>query len=243
MITLDQIQSFMKVQVTEDKALKRVKASGDTVEDALQQAAIELGLALRKIEYEIVERGSRGTFGVGKKPWVLVAYESRKQQEQDTHAVKETGDDDVLEEVSQDIDGAASVRRTPDGIFLKVSAPLGRGRKLSDTEVVDRIALRYRGDYDSSLVAKIVKLADGEFVKIADYAHNPVNDPIVTVDITDNEMKAFMLLHSPGEGGADPDYESLIGFLQSNRVIDGIIEDAVHGIADNPEYGKAKLVA
>ncbi|MDR1626783.1 MAG: FapA family protein [Spirochaetia bacterium] len=243
MITLDQIQSFMKVQETEDKALKRVQATGDTQEEALQQAAIELGLALRKIEYEVVERGSRGTFGIGKKPWVLVAYESRKQKTEEGISGAQAGNGGELEDIPKDLDGEAFVRRTPDGVFLKVSAPFGRGRKLGERDAVDKIALRYRGDYDSSLVAKIVKLADGEFVRIADYDHNPANDPIMVVDVTDNEMKAFLMMHPPGEGGADPDFETMISFLQGNRVVDGIIEDAVRDMADNPEYGSGRLVA
>jgi uncharacterized protein (DUF342 family) len=242
MITLDQIQSFMKVQEAEDKALKRVKATGDTQEEALQQAAIELGLALRKIEYEVLERGSRGTFGIGKKPWVLIAYESRKQREEERARVQTEGADE-MEEIPKDSDGKAFVRRTSDGVFLKVCPPLGRGKKLGERDAVDKIAQHYRGDYDSSLVAKIVRLADGEFVKIADYNHNPSNDPIMSVDITDDEMKAFLLMHPPGEGGADPDFETIVGFLQGNKVIDGILEDAVRAMADNPEYGSAKLVA
>jgi uncharacterized protein (DUF342 family) len=243
MITLDQIQSFMKVQAAGDKALKRVNASGDTLEDALQQAAIELGLALRKIEYEIVERGTRGTFGIGKKPWVLVAYESRKQKEEEKRAAARDDSDGELENFPKDRDGEAFIRKTPDGIFLKVCPPVGKGRKLSERDAVDKIALRFRGDYDASLVAKIVKLADGEYVKIADYEHNPVNDPLMTVDITDNEMKAFLMLHPPAEGGADPDFETMINFLQNNRVVDGIIEEEVRDMEDNPEYGSARLVA
>jgi uncharacterized protein (DUF342 family) len=243
MITLDQIQSFMKVRMTEDKALKRVKASGDTIEEALQQAAIELGLALRKIEYEVLERGSRGTFGIGKKPWVLVAYESLKQKKEDERAGAGEDSNAELKEIPEDRDGQAFVRRTSDGVFLKVSPPAGRGKKLGERDAVDKIALRFRGEYDSSLVAKIVKLADSEYIKIADYNHNPANDPLMTVDITDNEMKAFLMMHPPGEGGADPDFEAMISFLQSSRVVDGIIEQAVRDLADDPEYGSAKLVA
>jgi uncharacterized protein (DUF342 family) len=243
MITLDQIQSFMKVQVTEDKALKKVKASGDTLEDALQQAAIELGLALRKIEYEILERGSKGTFGVGKKTWLIEAYESKKKKAEDKRSPEEDELSDGLDEMPKDRDGQVFVRRTPDGVFLKVTPPAGKGRKLAERDALDKIVLRYRGEYDSSLVAKIVKLADDEYVRIADYEYNPANDPLMTIDITDNEMKAFLMLNPPGPGGADPDFETLISFLQSNKVVDGIIEDVVRALENEPEYGVAKLVA
>ncbi|MDR1933340.1 MAG: FapA family protein [Spirochaetales bacterium] len=242
MITLDQIQSFMKVRCEEDKSLKRVRASGDTLEEALQQAAIELGLALRKIEYEIVERGAKGTFGFKRKPWVLEAYKSTKPDKKDEFAPDDMAPDE-MEEISKDRDGRACVRRTSDGVFLKVSPPVGKGRKVTERDALDKIALRHRDSFDSALVAKIVKLADDEYVKIADYDYNPGNDPVMTVDITDNEMKAFFVMHPPGPGGADPDFAAMVGFLQANRVVDGILEEAVRDMEEEPEYGVAKLVA
>ncbi|MCL1818494.1 MAG: FapA family protein [Spirochaetaceae bacterium] len=242
MVTLDQIQSFMKTHGDEDKALKRVQASGDTLEDALQQASIELGLALRKIEYEVVEHGSKGTFGFGKKPWLLVAYESKKQKAEDARASADQTEGE-LEEISRDRDGQVFVRRTPDGVFLKVTPPVGNGRKIIEPDAIDKINMKIQGEFDSSLVAKIVKLADGEYVHIGDYDYRPSRDPVLSVDVTDGEMKAFLTMHPPGEGGADPDYESIVSFLQINKVVHGFKEDAIRAIVDEPEYGMSRLVA
>ena len=71
MVTFDQVQAFMKAQAAEDKTSKHVQASGATLEESLQQASIELGLALKKMEYEVLEKGAKGTFGFGKKPGSL----------------------------------------------------------------------------------------------------------------------------------------------------------------------------
>jgi uncharacterized protein (DUF342 family) len=243
MVTLDQIQGYMKVRAEEDKELKRVKSSGETLEEALQQAAIELGLALRKIEYEIVERGSKGTFGFKKKPWILVAYKA-KQKASEVKTKEDEFDGAGAEQVrSEDQDGRVCVRRTSEGVFLKVCPARGRGRKISERDALDKIALRYHDEFDKSLVAKVVKLADDQYIKVAEYDHNPVNDPMMSVDITDGEMKAYLILHPPGPGGADPDFSTIVSFLQGNRVVDGILEDAIRAIEDEPEYGVSKLVA
>ena len=49
----------------------------------IEEAAIELGLPLKKIEYELLEQGSRGVLGVGKKPFALIAYPARQAAELD----------------------------------------------------------------------------------------------------------------------------------------------------------------
>ena len=48
MVKLSQIQEFMARQSEEDKKMKSVQIEGETVEDALQQASVELGVAVKK---------------------------------------------------------------------------------------------------------------------------------------------------------------------------------------------------
>jgi predicted RNA-binding protein Jag len=122
MVTLDQIQSYMREQLDRDQE-KGVNVSGDTLEDALEQASIELGLPIKRIEYEVLERGSRGVMGVGKKPCLLLAYPAREKTDESEAGGEADIDLSLLasEEEHQDADGQALVRLTPDGIMLKVS--------------------------------------------------------------------------------------------------------------------------
>ncbi|HOV40063.1 MAG TPA: Jag N-terminal domain-containing protein, partial [Spirochaetales bacterium] len=71
MVTLEKIREYLKEQAEQDKFRKRVQASGETLEDALNQASIELGVKIRDLEYEVLEKGSKGTFGLGRKPWTI----------------------------------------------------------------------------------------------------------------------------------------------------------------------------
>ena len=244
MVSLDQLRAFMKAQAEEDKNRRRIRASGATLEDALKQASIELGLPLKTIEYEVLEKGSRGTFGLGKKAWTIVAYPARKKDE----AVGRDADaglfpDQSAKAASEDRDGVVSLRLTAEGVLLKVSPPRGRGLRVGEREAVEKITQRYPGRFDGSLVAKVVKYADDEYVKIAEYDHVPINDPVMSVDITDGEMKGFVILHPPGSGGADPSFDSIVSFLQNNGVVSGFQEDLIHELEDNPRYGVPVLVA
>lgn len=45
--------------------------SGKTVEDALTEASIQLGTTSDELEYEVVEKGSAGILGLGRKPAVI----------------------------------------------------------------------------------------------------------------------------------------------------------------------------
>lgn len=48
-----------------------IEVSGKTVEDALTEASIQLGTTSDELEYEVVEKGSSGILGIGKKPAII----------------------------------------------------------------------------------------------------------------------------------------------------------------------------
>jgi len=244
MVTLEQIREYLKEQAEQDRFRKRVQATGETLEDALTQASIELGVRIRDLEYEVLEKGSKGTFGWGKKPWVIVAYETLKPKEKEQAEEKLEMDFGFAEDhKSEHRDGKVCVRLTPEGVFLKVSSPQGKGRRVTEREAIDKINRRYGGRFDTGMVSKVVRYADNEWVKIADYMHNPANDPMMSVDIIDAEMRALLTLHPPGAGGADPTFDTMVEYLQRNGVVHGIKEEAIRELEEDPQYGVPILVA
>ena len=56
---LKDIREYMRRMAEEDRSRRSVRVFGATLEEALTQATIELGVPVRKIEYEILEKGSR----------------------------------------------------------------------------------------------------------------------------------------------------------------------------------------
>ncbi len=242
MVDLDRLREYMRTQAEKDRSLKWVQVEGTDLEDALRQAAIELGLPVKKLDYEIRVNGSKGTFGFGRKNCVIIAYPSYEEEE-DTGDVSE---DFVVEGVKEkvvDEDGKISVRFTPDGVLIKVLPPVGKGKKVTLKEAMARIKERPVKNINQSLVATAVKEANGEYVRIGDFDYNPAEDPVMTVDITDFDMKAFLTIMPPGEGGIDVDAEMITAFLKNNNVIHGINEDLLQELQDFPVYSKPILIA
>ena len=97
--------------------------TGKTVEDALTQATIELGLTSDKLEYEVVEKGSSGILGIGAKDAVITVSlkgEKKASSEEvpvskEETPVKENKVTEEKKEVLENPDEAISVVRD----FLK----------------------------------------------------------------------------------------------------------------------------
>jgi uncharacterized protein (DUF342 family) len=241
---MTEIAELMRRYLEEDGARKNLVVEGKTLEAALADAAMQLSAPLARIEYEVLEKGSSGVMGVGSKPWRLKTYVAARKQEVEmpSEALPVSSD---LEEIPvvKDSDGECFVRLSPDGALLKVTAPIGHGKKVSDRMACERLEARAVRNYDEARVKEAVRQASGEYLKVGEYISNPSNDALMTVDITDQEMKAFVILTPPGPGGCDLSKEALLSFLRNNHVIFGVLDEALQTIEDKPAYRMPILVA
>jgi len=234
----------MRNQAEEDRSLKMVEVSGKDLDDAIEQAAIELGLPVKLIEYEVKEPGSKGLFGFGRKDCVIVAYERVEVKPPPSSVeVEEEIFGNVSADAVMDKDGEVIVRLTPDGVLMKVTPPSGRGKKATERMAYQKLAERAVTKYDENLISRVVKAADGQYVKVGDFIYNPSNDAFMALDISDFEMKAFITARPPGPGGSDLSFDSIVGFLKSNNVIHGIDEERILEFEDHPVYNQPVLVA
>ncbi|MDA3950290.1 MAG: FapA family protein [Spirochaeta sp.] len=245
MVTMEQLQAYMQKAAQTDKEKKFVNVSGATLEDALREAAVELGIGIKKIEYEVLEKGSAGVLGVGKRPYLIIAYPAQQQAD-----ILE-GDDSVDLDLDfgfdtsepEQKDGEPIVRLTPDGVMLKVTPPIGAGEPATEREAIQAISHRTSEKIDTAMVAKIVKRADDVWVKVGDYPYNPANDAYISTEIIEGEMKATVVLSQPGPGGADPNVDAIRAALESSGVIHGILEEALGALEDHPRYREPVVVA
>jgi hypothetical protein len=243
-VELKEIREYMKAQADEDRNRRWVQTEGEDLEDALRQAAIELGVPVKKLEYEIRDQGKRGLFGLGKGHCVVVAYPMVEQVEEADGAdllSMDLGLGDKQE--VKDRDGGVVVQLRPEGAFLKVLPPVGSGVAISEKTAVDALTGRAVHDFDRSMVKRVVKQADGGFIKVGEFIYNPAADAMLSVDITDFDMKAFIVAKPPSPGGADLNFDSIISALKNNGVVHGIDEDAVRDFENDPRYGEPFLVA
>ncbi len=244
-VGLGEIAELMRRYLDEDASKKSIVVEAATLEDALEDAAVQLGVPARRIDFEVVEKGERGLAGIGRKPWKIKAYPSAEKRE----VVK--ADDESIEEeslpeaaaVAKDRDGECFVRLSPEGALLKIVAPLGRGKRISERHAYDKLQARAVRTFDEDLVREVVKDASGEYMRVGEYISNPANDALITVDVTDQEMRAYVTLTPPGPGGSDLAKDAILAFLRNNRVIHGVMEDVLQELEDKPRYRESVLVA
>ncbi|MDR0315936.1 MAG: FapA family protein [Treponema sp.] len=243
MVDFVRLQEIIKEQLEYDRTIRTVTVSGATLEITISDAAALLDLPIRRLEYEIVEKGSDGFMGVGKKDWTIQAYEHTTSRKKKHAGAASSGDAADQGPVIQDKDGDAFIHLGEDGeALLKVTAPTGKGKRAP--EVFAHQLLQDRGvkDIDEKLVSKIFNEAAGTYVKVGVYDHEPGNDSLISVEVSDDEMQASIIITPPGHGGCDISFESCKKSLSYHKITHGIKEDFLRDLMDRPQY-REKIVA
>ena len=78
-----------------------ITVSAKTLDDAITEALVQLGVTSDQLEYEVIEKGSTGFLGIGMKQAVIKA---RKKVETEKHVTEETVNQNSVEEKQEDID-------------------------------------------------------------------------------------------------------------------------------------------
>lgn len=243
MVDFVQLQNIVREQLEEDRTIKTIEAAGATLELAVSEAAALLDIPVRRLEYEILDKGSAGFLGSGKKDWKIRAYER--------HFEKEAGaEDDIFAlgietgtPVIEDRDGEAYVHLRPGGVFLKVIPPKGRGKRAAESQAMHALNARGLTSIDAALVSKTVREAAGDYVRVGEFEYRPGYDSSVTIDIAEGEMKAYIQVTPPGPGGCDLSIETYLSFLRNHRVVHGVREEFLQDFVDKPVYKEPVLAA
>ena len=243
MVDFVQLQKIVKDRLEQDRNIRTVTATGSTLEAALAEASLILDLPLRRLDYEITEKGAAGFLGKGKKDWEIKAYERVFINMSDINITAGGDEYSVESKAFENADGDVFLHLSSDGAFIKVVAPKGSGRKASDSEAFRQLHARTVSEYDRALVSKLVREASGEYVKVGEYERKPTNDSMVSVEISEGDMRAYISVTPPGIGGCDISFETFQSVLRNNRVVYGIDEEYLRSFADRPIYKEKIVVA
>lgn len=239
------LKELLKKFLEEESNISSIEVTGTSLEEALKKACEELGVSISEIDYEIKEFGNKGLFGIGKKDFKVIVYKSKLKNDilQNIWGNNVSGEEDIIVEKVIDKDSEAFLRVTSKGVLLKVTPPVGKGRKINEQEVLNIIATRGVTNFDKDLVKKIIKSCEGEYIRIGEMPLNVVNDATASVQITSDEMKAYLIMTPPKQGGFDLEIDEIRNILKSNGVIVGIKEDVLNRIIDYPIYNEPILIA
>ena len=203
MVDFVRLQDIIKGQLEQDRSINAIEASGPTLETAVSEAALLLDIPVRRLEYEIIEKGSAGFLGTGKKDWKIRAYERAYEK-------KEKIEKDLFEDTLADIapiienkDSEVFVQLRAEGAFLKVLPPVGKGKKATVDMAMQALRSRNLKEIDEAMAGVVVREAAGLYVKAGTFERQSSNNSMITVEIAEGEMKAFIQVTPPGEGGCD----------------------------------------
>lgn len=192
----------------------------------------------------MLERGAGSFFSFRQKKWKIRAYESSSLEfaagnvsaPHDSHR-------DVSSSPNTGHDGAAFVLCKKEGVFLKITAPLGKGRKVSLASVQEKFRARGLALPPADTLKVLIKNATNSYVHVSSFERIPAHDAMLSVEIRENDMKAFVTATPPGRNGADICADTILSFLRSNRVVYGIDMERVNSFQDCPVYHEPYLVA
>ena len=248
MVTLDKIREDMNTLLQVDKNLHFVEVNADTVDEALADAVVQLDTKLSNLHYEVVEKGSEGILGLGKKPWKIMVYQDPSTVKKATRLASEglfDNDEEGEEAKIVNRDGLFYIRHFKSDIMLKVILPMGEGLPIELKDVLDEIKRPDTINYDEAQVKKYIKSGtDNDYVVVGSFKHVPAGDVVIGVEVTKDEMKGSIVVSPPSMSGSEASFDMIKRAILQQGVVEACIEeDKIREFVDNPVYNNPFEVA
>lgn len=115
-----------------------IRVSAKTLDDAITEALIQLGVTSDKLEYEVIEKGSAGFLGIGMKQAVIEAWKKEEKEQETEEIMKEIKEEIPSEPVKEN--KAESVPKKPEKKEKKEkeataeAAPVKENKELAKVE-------------------------------------------------------------------------------------------------------------
>ena len=241
MVTLDQIREEMISRLAVDKELNHVDVHADTIDEALADAAVQLDVKASSLQYEILERGSDGFLGLGKKPWKLKIYQDPttivKKVKHAAGGAAVDGEDSEAEQI-QSKDGLYYVRHFGTDIMLKIVLPVGEGTPVELKEVLEDVKRQDTLDFDEDLIKKLVKQGtNNEYERIGMYKHVAAGDVVIGIEVSKDEMSGSVVVSPPSMSGSEASVDMIKRALSQQGVIEPCFNiEKIIEFVDNPVY-------
>jgi len=240
---------FMGIDEGEDHFDENaVEVYADSVRQALEMAGQELGVDITMLDYQILEKGNAGFFGMGRRPYrVLISPHPVLKQHEDLGEIEMKLSREHIPSVSpeqkKNADSEYKIRMTKSGLFVTVTPPRGTGRKANIDEVNNKLYSMRITNHDASRLAKELAKPSGKPVKIGQWLPNPDFDSSMRVEISEDEMKAFIHFIPPRYAGRHMELDDIIEALKNAGVVYGINNEKITEYLDRMEYSEPMLAA
>ena len=236
----DHLRTLIRQKLRAKKRNSSTIVSASTLSDALMQAAKNLGVREEHISYQLIDTDSN----TDNRQVKIVAKIIGEHTENTEHTPDEYPSDisDPHDNAVADIDTRCSLRVLSHEIVLRISrGPDGRVPQLSD--VYSLIDSRLHTPYNRPAVADIVQHASGEYIKIAEFEHQPSDNPTIHFDSDSSGYSGWITLSAPGMHGIDPTQVMYEQALKKHGVVFGIDNALLEKLEYYPQYGRRIKVA
>ncbi len=130
----EELSSTQDITGEENSEHEFIEVISYSIEEGLETASRKLNAGIADLEYEIIEKGSNGFLGIGKKPFNILVKRSLPQVSEELQELTSMTSKMSKGEIIQDMDGSYKVRVTKKGFMLTVKLPQAKGRRVSIEE-------------------------------------------------------------------------------------------------------------
>ncbi len=139
-------------------------------------------------------------------------------------------------------DGFYELEYRENGVYLIVSPPVGKGRRVEAREIIDRLNLKKVRNFKKEVVEQACLKADRIPQCIADHQDEVKINASVSVTVSPDKMKASIVI-SPPDGGRTVNIQDVIDELNKNGVCHGINKANLENITKYPVYNETIIIA
>ncbi|MCL1911543.1 MAG: FapA family protein [Leptospirales bacterium] len=240
---------FRELGTSSDKEEDALEVYADSLKQALELAAAEFKTEVSMLDYDILEKGADGIFGIGRKPYhVLVKLIPLPKD--DAAAMAEfakklaPGLAEFQTPEPEDVDAAYKIRVTRSGTWFTAYPPKGAGAPLDLEAVRSKFNSMKITNANLGELEKAVNNMSGAPVRLGDYdqgAH--FYDAKMNLDISSDEMSVRVHFVPPRFNGRHMEHDEIVTALKHAGVIHGIKDDQIKEYLENMDYSRPLLAA
>lgn len=239
---------FMELDSSDDSEDDgAVEVYADSVRQALELASAELGTDVSTLDYEIIEKGTKGVFGFGRQPYHLlirqIAEENEHESLDELERKLSSHAPGIAIPEPRDADAEFKIRVTRSGIWLSIVPARGKGKPVDINQVNSKLYAMRITNVDAGTLEKSLKKAASKPVRLGEWTPNPDYDGTMSVEVSEDEMSAYVHFSPPRFSGRHMEYDEVIEALKSAGVESGIKEDRIHKYLDDMDYSSPLLAA
>ncbi len=237
---------FMRLDVSDQQDENAVEVYADSVAQALELASRELGIDINLLDYQVLEKGTRGFMGLGREPYrvLVIPLVGSAEHAELTALEQKLTREHVMRGISMkaNTDGSFRVRVAKSGIWLTVDPPKGNGLRVTLDEVNNKL-YSMKINTEDAKIGKEVEKASGKPVKIGSWTANPQYDSSMNLEMTEDEMKVFIHFVPPRYCGRHIEYDEVIDAMKKAGVKMGIREKEIKEYLEEMDYTRPLLAA